>query len=370
MSWKTLLLLSLASLVPALATKPLQRRAYSPDEHLVLGDCGVDASRTNSKSRYMFYYAGDLFVKGDTSKFSPPTMRTEVPWDGSYPWRSSGVSAKFPNGDIFLVRIEDTSSKDNMFGNVGSATHIYDPHPFRCYAWHKPNLDTLPDGTKCESAYICYHDDDAEPTKPTPAPTPKPTATFKYTAYKEKVELEGKWRAGDIFKWTQFASGDDYCDEEAWIPLPGSSQREGQCMLNVQCGPGKARGIVRAIANILDKHEEFMRTYTKKIEPSCEDKRSVCMAPGNCIEQCMKWGPSEKVVTEVSTRGRGDLLGLPDGQINVQYKIRCPGVDEYDRCDVCQGVGGLLSGAASLISSPLGLFGSVMTFGICGSSSC
>lgn len=368
MAYTALSLLALTTLASTLATPHLEERAYTPGEHLVLGDCGIDGSG-NSKSRYMFYYNNahwDWSV--DSTPFFPPTSRSEVPWDGSYPWRPSGVSAKFANGDTFLVSIHNPGGKDNMLANVGTASHIYDPHPFQCYAWHQGGLATLSDGSACSSAYICYHDDDATPIPPTAAPSPTPT--FKYTAFKENIELEGKWRAGDIFKWTQFI-GNDYCDKERYMDLPNSSLRGTQCTLNVECGPNRARGMVRAIAKVLDQSEDFLRTYTKEIKPNCEDMRKVCMSPTSCIEQCMKWGPSEKVVTEVSRRGMGDLVGGDESwRSHVEYKINCPGVDAYDRCDACNTVGGLLSSIAGLLSGPLGFAGELITTGVCGSGDC
>ena len=61
------------------------------------------------------YYSGDVW-RSDGSVASKPNMMTNVPWDGSYPWRIGGVSAKFPNGDTFKVNINPSLSDPSWAG--------------------------------------------------------------------------------------------------------------------------------------------------------------------------------------------------------------------------------------------------------------
>lgn len=50
------------------------------------------------------YHKGDPW--GDGKALLKPGMMVDVPWDGSYPWRLSGVKKTFPNGDEFEVYID------------------------------------------------------------------------------------------------------------------------------------------------------------------------------------------------------------------------------------------------------------------------
>ncbi|CAO2658261.1 Nn.00g059840.m01.CDS01 [Neocucurbitaria sp. VM-36] len=364
MAFKALFLLTLAGDGLSLATKHLQIRDYRPKEHLILGDCGLSADGKTSTSRRMFYFEGDAWYGGGVG-YNPPTSSAEVPWDGSYPWRPSGVSAKFENGDIFLVRISEPNGKDSG-KTVGTASHIYDSHPFECYARHKTGLATLADGTKCSSAYICYHNDDPAPTPIVPA---KPKPTFKYTAFNKVVELEGKWTADDIFKHAK-VKGDSFCTEDV-VELPGSSERKGQCKVAFKCGPNEASSMVSAMKTVVGNHKPFLETWTKTIKPNCEKKVRVCMSPISCIETCKKWGPSEKVVTNVTSKGYGDLVtNDKNWKSHIEFAIACPTEDTYDTCAVCKGVGRVLSSMVGIVSAPLGMFGNLLTEGVCGDDYC
>ncbi|KAJ4376439.1 hypothetical protein N0V83_001723 [Neocucurbitaria cava] len=269
--------------------------------------------------------------------------------------------------DIFLVRIFEPNGKDSG-KTVGTASHIYDSRPFECYASHKAGRATLADGTKCSAAYICYHND-----VPTPAPTPvvpkKPKPTFKYTAFNKVVELEGKWTAADIFKHAT-VKGDSYCDTEV-VDLPGSSKRKAQYKVAFRCGPNKASSMVKAMQTVVGNHESFLATWTKTIKPNCEGKVRVCMSPTSCIETCKKWGPSEKVVTNVTAQAWADLVTDDDNwKSHLEFAIACPTEDTYDTRAVYKGVGTVLSGMVGIVSAPLSAFGTVLTQGICGDNYC
>jgi hypothetical protein len=119
----------------------------------------------------MIYYSGDIWG-ADGSVISKPNMMVNIPWDDSYPWRLSGVSAKLPNGDIFTVKI-NPSIKDPFW--AGIATHTYNEVPLICYSFHKDYLYQLDDGKWCTSAYVCnHHGPPIFDTKPDPSPAPQP----------------------------------------------------------------------------------------------------------------------------------------------------------------------------------------------------
>lgn len=140
------------------------KRDYNEDEHLVLSDCGIGTDGL-SKSRQMMYYKGNPW--NGKNIWIRPDMMAEVPWDGSYPWRTTGVSSRMSNGDIFTVKI-DPAIPDYDANNTrlaGQASHTYDEHNLDCYASHQSDVYTLDDGTKCSSAYICNHYMAEEPPK-------------------------------------------------------------------------------------------------------------------------------------------------------------------------------------------------------------
>ena len=163
------------SLVHALTAA---KRDYTRQEHLVLSDCGIETLPNGaSKSRQMLYYKGNPW--DGKNNWVHPDMVAEVPWDGSYPWRTNGVSSKMPNGDVFTVWIDpaipDYTAADARL--AGHVSHTYDGHELDCYGRHEnaANIYTLPNGNKCAPAYICNHlmKDDQPPKPPPPPPPPK-----------------------------------------------------------------------------------------------------------------------------------------------------------------------------------------------------
>ncbi|KAF2436437.1 hypothetical protein EJ08DRAFT_146991 [Tothia fuscella] len=258
----SLLLLGLIAALPFTQTSAfpniLTRDNYTPKEHLVLGDCGIGKIKPGeSTSRQMFYFTGWPWATG--SVWAKPMMVANVAWDGSYPWRPSGVSAKFPNGDIFTAQINKPNVADGG-DTVGSASHTYDSHPFECYPYHKDGLYTLDDGTKCSAAYVCYHNiDDPKPLPPPEQPE------LVYMAYKEKIKLMGSWTANDIFKLANF-TGANYCDDEVKHKLEGANEAGGPaCTVNFICGPQHAQKMVSAMSAIVSARSEFLSQENEKI---------------------------------------------------------------------------------------------------------
>jgi hypothetical protein len=132
-------------------------------ENLVLADCGIGLGvNGGSTSREMMYYSA--------AAWGAPKYMKNVPWDGSYPWRTSGVSQTLPNGDTWKVYINNDVG-DPKF--AGWASHTYDQVVLTCWSRHLDGLFTLADGKKCSMAYICNHQSSVTPA-PTPAPAPPP----------------------------------------------------------------------------------------------------------------------------------------------------------------------------------------------------
>lgn len=129
-------------------------------ENLVLADCGIGLGPNGgSTSREMMYYSAEAW--------GAPKYMKNVPWDGSYPWRNSGVTQTLPNGDKWSVYINNGVGDPNL---AGFATHTYDSVTLTCWSRHLNGLFTLADGKKCSMAYICNH----QPMTPGPVPGPAP----------------------------------------------------------------------------------------------------------------------------------------------------------------------------------------------------
>lgn len=142
----------------------------TPNENLVLADCGIGLGYNGgSTSREMIYYPGDVWT-GNGADTNRPTMMVNVPWSGSYPWgQKGGVSSRMPNGDVFSVYI-NPSIKDPIA--AGDAWHMYEMNlPLKCYSYHQDKIYKLDDGKWCSSAYVCNHRGTPAPhVNPAPAP--------------------------------------------------------------------------------------------------------------------------------------------------------------------------------------------------------
>lgn len=334
------------------------RDNFTPKEHLVLGDCGIGKIKPGeSTSRQLFYFTGWPWV-GD-SKWAKPMMVANVPWDGSYPWRPSGVSAKFPNGDIFTAQINKPNAPDGGM-TVGSASHTFDSHPFECYANHTPDLYTLEDGSKCSSAYVCYHNID----DPKPAPPPA-QPELVYMAYKEKIKLMGSWTAHDIFKLANF-TGSHYCDKEVSHKLEGANEIGGSvCSVQFTCGPQYAQKMVASMEAVVGHRSEFLQQENEKIKPNCIDRSRVC-GQFSCYDVCHKYGPDHRQVTNVARHAEMDLIGGDTS--HMEYTITCPKNDQIDDCGACKDYGATIGDLVSLINPIFGLGTKVAFRGLCGSA--
>jgi hypothetical protein len=172
---------ALFSLFLSASASVIQQRAFTEGENLVLADCGIGTqpNPTDSTSRQMMYYSGDVWNPDGSA--NRPTMMVNVPWDGSYPWRNGGVSAVTPNGDKFTALISPKATDPSV---AGFAFHTYDPHSFLCFSLHKDRLYQLDDGTWCSSAYVCNH----KQTPPQPGPPP-PAHEGTDTTFSVKADI-------------------------------------------------------------------------------------------------------------------------------------------------------------------------------------
>lgn len=168
--------LSIVITIASLASVSLAE--YRPEERLVLADCGIHPPKGDSTSRQIMYYPTAPWASpGTRGKWVTPQMMTDVPWDGSYPWRKSGLKRTMPNGDEFTIVI-DPSIPDSDTQAAGLASHRFEPHGFLCRGHHERGIYTLDDGTECASAYVCDH---KPANSPNPAPAPpagKTTSTL------------------------------------------------------------------------------------------------------------------------------------------------------------------------------------------------
>ncbi|KAK4670014.1 uncharacterized protein QC763_208020 [Podospora pseudopauciseta] len=142
----TLLLLSL----------PLTLTQRTPEENLILADCGIGLGHNGgSTSREMIYYSGPVWTGNGLDTYRPKMM-VNVPWTGAYPWgQKGGVSATMPNGDVFTVHINPNIKDPNA---AGDAWHKYElEKPLKCYSYHYDKVYRLDDGKWCSSAYVCNH---------------------------------------------------------------------------------------------------------------------------------------------------------------------------------------------------------------------
>jgi hypothetical protein len=207
----------------AVVTPELVRREYNPDEYLVLGDCGIDKDPNGASSAFrMVYYPHKPGFAGGKELSA---LYMPVPWDGSYPWRSDGVSSKATNGDTFTAYIDGTVPDWKESHNIaGRAKHTYDGNWFACWGDHGHRFITIDSGaTNCFTTYICAHEDNVPKT---------PTRLSFYTS-KDRVQLRGHWTADQLFGNVPFGGTDNaYCKKDQTVDLSGSD-----CKISYECGP-------------------------------------------------------------------------------------------------------------------------------------
>ncbi|KAF6812293.1 hypothetical protein CPLU01_14929 [Colletotrichum plurivorum] len=226
---------------------------YRPKEELVLADCGI-GTRPNgdSTSRQFAYYSAGRSPGRDTNgpdHWVNPDMIANVPWDGSYPWRNSGVDVKLPNNDRFHIwinpAIKDWSSSNKQY--AGGASHIFEPHPFQCWGGHGRHVFNLADGTKCTSAYICGHETDAVPQPP------KQENSVKFTMAKRQVTVRVQGTNKEVENWLPRNALGHANDAIEGIQCKSQSYQIGSdCKISFECkfgAPGRAGTLARVLTD-------------------------------------------------------------------------------------------------------------------------
>ncbi|KAJ8109692.1 hypothetical protein OPT61_g7275 [Boeremia exigua] len=205
----TLLVIALATIFVAAET--------TWSENLVLADCGIGLGPNGgSTSREMMYYSA--------AAWGAPQYIKNVPWDGSYPWRGSGVIQTLPNGDKWSVYIDNKAGDPNF---AGWALHTYDSNALTCWSRHLDGLFTLADGKKCSMAYICNHQ---SPPKPAPAPAPPAPSSGSL----DENATSGALKYQPVIDFDQSA-----CYNTAAIT------RDGHCNEGLELGQGDCRQLNR-----------------------------------------------------------------------------------------------------------------------------
>lgn len=201
-----------------LSSLPFARTQKTPMENLVLADCGPSGGE-------MLYYPGDAWT-GVGNNTNKPTMHVSLPSSQSTPWgRDNGVTANFPNGDIFTVHINPKITDPEAAGDVW---HRYDlDKPLKCYSYHWDKVYQRDDGQWCSSAYVCNHRGKAyiAPFDPSSIPIWKvdPSKVKCDSSVKdESLESARRWDASGA-DWAFFASSLSWLKDNASLTATGLS---------------------------------------------------------------------------------------------------------------------------------------------------
>lgn len=232
----------------------------------------------------MIYYSGDIWENPGPGSYTTnsPLFMVDVPWDGSYPWRSSGVTATTPNGDIWTVEI-NPAIKDP--GWAGVVQHKYNDIGLICWSLHGFGIYTLSDGASCTTAYVCNHKN-SPPITPSPL---SPETTFSHNSEGNSVTLVGTWSIDDIFKEAKLhdgGNGAQYCDG-LQVPhtLSGSGKRGNpDCTIAFDCGPDNSAMMVSVAKQVLEGSSIAYNTSTQQLD-YCPVNVS-CLSPEACFTVC------------------------------------------------------------------------------------
>lgn len=339
---------------------PFSFAQNTPNENLVLADCGIGlGSDGGSTSREMIYYSGDVWTGNDLDTHKP-TMMVNVPWSGSYPWgQAGGVSASMPNGDAFTVHI-DASVKDP--NAAGDAWHKYEMEkPLKCYSYHWDQVYQLDDGKWCSSAYVCNHhdkayikpddgnggdgDDDDDGGDDDEMELTASTNSDWVELYDQTVDSV----IGVV--WRTFDDASAHCDNTA-IPV-GSG-----CTIVWKCRGDPDEGIIKRMAggfSDLAKLDEFSshREVTSEI---CRRQDTRPGHEGECLEYEEKTDYYVKLPRSIEM----SVDNVPDKDDSwMNYEITCE--ESTTECDLCNGLATVVSvfsgaaGATISISCALSL---------------
>ncbi|KAL5313326.1 hypothetical protein ACEPPN_019059 [Leptodophora sp. 'Broadleaf-Isolate-01'] len=333
-------------------------------EHLVLADCGIGHDQAHpdwANSFQMLYYKGAVWNNPDLSSPNRPDMVAQVPWDGQYPWRAQwnwqGSKGTFPNGDVFSAVAFPGIADPNLAGTV---THIYEPHPLRCFSFHKARfLHQLANGQRCSTAYVRNHQEGNQLQIGTsPSPPAEQKVNTRVSINKDKAILNGNSAFDDIFNLSKI--NDDICDEST-IEVPNSRDRwGGPCSIKFRCH-GNKKGLAEAmrtgLKNTAKESDMFYHNLhqTKPVWNPCKSGRDICIGGDDTFFFDETYMP-QSLTVYVNYEGGADL-----GEM--RYDLFCPakGANSCDGAKFGIAVtkawaglfGPLIGGAVSVVASAI-----------------
>ena len=146
--------MTLLATLAIFSTPVLSQR--TPNENLVLADCGV----LSDKGTQLALYYSDNVWSGTWTDNNQPQMVTAIPWSGAHPWYNNnpnvnGLSVRTSNGDDWSIHLDFVVTPPNP---AGDAWHSYEwDLPLKCYRYPFHPVYKLEDGTQCYTAYVCNH---------------------------------------------------------------------------------------------------------------------------------------------------------------------------------------------------------------------
>lgn len=306
---------------------------YNKDEHIVLADCGIGNDPAHpewASDFWIVYYPGEVWKDAKETQANDWTIYGQVPWDGSYPWRESGVTAKIANGDVITVSIYPNV---NDPARAGQLMHTYDDNALTCWSYHS---DLLGVSGKCRSAYVCNHKDG-------PHPANRDKTKIAISTTKDFAKLSGTIDAAKVYDLMSYGDSDS-CDESC-------KSTGGGCNIRFLCH-GNRDGLTKAMKDTLKgladktelvKHETIEEEFwdpCKKLSASLE-----CIGGYFYKNEYWTWMPKTMSI-DVSNADGADVGAL-------RYEIDCSGGPQ---CDLCKGA----RFGANFVSFVAGVFSPVV----------
>lgn len=340
--------ISTSAVLTLLSCIPLATSQNTPNEHLVLADCGIGQGPDGgSTSREAFYYNSHVWT-GNGDETNNPTMVVNVPWSGQYPWtQQGGIGFTMPNGDDFAVLIKADVKDPN---DAGIAAHAFESDKdLTCYSYHKDKVYQLADGTWCSSAYVCNHFDKAYalPGESLPKPSPKPT-----TPEPQKTEIRGSTNAD----WVEFynkpaarimATARDAFNEDSYNCDTTKRSISDKCTIRWECSGDPATDALDKMASVFEELSKSSK-FTSEREVTTEVCRSPDTRPGregSCrlyetkVDKYFKMPSTiELVMRNLPRPGSGDNSNEHG---RMKYTVECEA--SVWECTLCKGIGKALS---------------------------
>lgn len=281
------------------------------NEQIALLDCGIGTVSGHpewASSYKASYYAGDIWQDAKETQVNLPDDNATVAWDGSYPWRESGVKFKLMGGDVSVTihpAVVDPA-------RAGSLTYSSGGNSLTCWSYHKE----IPGD--CRIAYVCNHKDGAHPAA-------RDQISVKFSTTKDFAKLKGNINPADVYSKISY-SDDGKCDE-SWTDIPGG------CKIKFRCH-GNKKGTTPAMANALKniatglpdmiKHEKINDHDTW--DP-CKTGRDTCV--GGYVDHWVDY----TFVPQTLSIDVADANSADQGEL--EYEIDC---STSPQCDVCKGL--------------------------------